>query len=79
MSTYLGDLPKDRLSHQSRQKLQREEELVKQVQSAISELGAVGTPVTQAAISKTIGISLIKLKYYPRVKQLLESITREGA
>jgi len=59
--------------------LQREEELVKQVQSAISELGAVGTPVTQAAISKTIGISLIKLKYYPRVKQLLESITWERA
>jgi Trp operon repressor len=40
ISTLLDEYFKDRLSRQSRQKLQREEELVKRVQGAISELRA---------------------------------------
>lgn len=79
INALLDEYSQDRLAHQSQQKLQREVELVKQVQDTISELRAAGTPVTQAAISNTIGISLAKLRYYPRVKQLLERITQERA
>jgi hypothetical protein len=51
--------------------LQREEELVQLVMSAIKQLEALQQPVTQQRIAKLVGMTYQGLRVYPRVEALL--------
>ena len=57
---------------------QREDELVGKVEDAIGDLRTRGEPVTQVAISRTIGMTLNTLKLHPRVSAILAQVAEEG-
>ncbi len=53
----------------------RESEVVHQVQQAIQTLQEQGTPVSQTAIGKEVGVSATSLMHYPQVKAILNRTT----
>lgn len=52
---------------------QREQTLVTEVQQAITQLQQQGQPVRQRAISNIVGLSPTSLRYYPRVRAILQA------
>jgi transcriptional regulator with XRE-family HTH domain len=53
----------------------REDELVAQVEHAITQLQSLGQPFTQGAISEMVGVRVSVLLNYPRVNALLKQVT----
>lgn len=60
--------------HYTKQRQQREAELVKRVQQAIQTLQIGEGKLTQCSVCKMVGMSSAGLKMYPRVKQLLDQM-----
>lgn len=52
---------------------QREQTLVTEVQQAITQLQQHGQPIRQRAISNIVGLSPTGLRYYPRVRAILQA------
>jgi len=59
--------------NQVRSTYQREDELVNQVRQAIDSLRQQGKAISQQAISKIVGLTPTGLRYYPRVKTILQA------
>jgi hypothetical protein len=55
--------------------VKREAELLVRVQQAIEELKVVRSDITQAAIAAKVGMSVMGLKFYPKVKVIVERYT----
>lgn len=56
----------------------REEELLQQVRAAIKSLESCGKPVTLRAIQAMVGMSIVALKAYPQIDQLLTAVVQAG-
>jgi hypothetical protein len=61
----------------SAQSEQREDQLVVKVESAIRQLEDSNLPITQAAISKIVGMPKTAMYYYPDVISLLKKTVKE--
>ncbi len=76
--TFINTVVAERKSQRDTQQFQqREEEIISKVMIAMQESERLGLSISGRRLARRVGISAAGLKYYPRVRSLLETTLKE--